>query len=152
MFGLFEEDGIMMMMIQIECDGDMFLFVVVGECGLLVSVVVGSKCQMILFNMVYLLQCVVIKVDEIQNLCVFGFEIELEVLQIVVNCWFVKMCCQFDVMYEFYCIGVIKGVVFDVDGKMVLIDLLQYFGIEQMVILFELGKVDIEICVKCVEV
>lgn len=129
-FGLFEEEGMIVIIVQIECDGEQLQFVVLVECGLFGQVVVGSKCQVILFNVVYLLEIVIIKVDEVQNLCVFGEEIELEVLQSVVSKCLQKMCCQFDVMYEFYCIGVIKGQIFDLDGKFVLVDLFECFGLK----------------------
>nr|WP_231937717.1 major capsid protein [Burkholderia lata] len=107
---------------------------------------------MIPFNTVHLPQRAVIKADEIQNLRAFGSETELEALQTVVNRRLAKMRRQLDATHEFHRIGAIKGAVLDADGKTVLIDLLQYFGIEQTVIPFELGKADTEIRVKCVEV
>ncbi|MBR8393494.1 major capsid protein [Burkholderia cenocepacia] len=150
--GLFEEDGITTTTIQIERDGDTLSLVAAGERGSPASVVVGSKRQMIPFNTVHLPQRAVIKADEIQNLRAFGSETELEALQTVVNRRLAKMRRQLDATHEFHRIGAIKGAVLDADGKTVLIDLLQYFGIGQTVIPFELGKADTEIRVKCVEV
>ena len=150
--GLFEEDGITTTTIQIERDGDTLSLVAAGERGSPAAVVGGSKRKMIPFNTVHLPQRAVIKADEIQNLRAFGSETELEALQTVVNRRLAKMRRQLDATHEFHRIGAIKGAVLDADGKTVLIDLLQYFGIEQTVIPFELGKADTEIRVKCVEV
>lgn len=150
--GLFEEDGITTTTIQIERDGDTLSLVAAGERGSPAAVVVGSKRGMIPFNTVHLPQRATIKADEIQNLRAFGSETELEALQTVVNRRLAKMRRQLDATHEFHRIGAIKGAVLDADGKTVLIDLLKYFGIDQTVIPFELGKADTEIRVKCVEV
>ncbi|WDR90619.1 major capsid protein [Burkholderia ambifaria] len=150
--GLFEEDGITTTTIQIERDGDTLSLVAAGERGSPSAIVVGSKRAMIPFNTVHLPQRSFVKADEIQNLRAFGSETELEALQTVVNRRLAKLRRQLDATHEFHRIGAIKGAVLDADGKTVLIDLLQYFGIEQTVIPFELGKADTEIRVKCVEV
>ncbi|OXI26870.1 major capsid protein [Burkholderia sp. AU16482] len=150
--GLFEEDGITTTTIQIERDGDTLSLVSAGERGSPSAIVVGSKRSMIPFNTVHLPQRTFVKADEIQNLRAFGSETELEALQTVVNRRLAKLRRQLDATHEFHRIGAIKGAVLDADGKTVLIDLLQYFGIEQTVIPFELGKADTEIRVKCVDV
>nr|WP_257835026.1 major capsid protein [Burkholderia glumae] len=150
--GLFEEDGITTTTIQIERDGDTLSLVAAGQRGSPAAVVEGSKRSMIPFNTVHLPQRATIKADEIQNLRAFGSETELEALQTVVNRRLAKMRRQLDATHEFHRIGAIKGAVLDADGKTVLIDLLKYFGIEQTVIPFEVGKADTEIRQKCVTV
>ncbi|MGC3025797.1 major capsid protein [Burkholderia sp. DN3021] len=150
--GLFEEDGITTTTIQIERDGDTLSLVSAGERGSPSAIVVGSKRSMIPFNTVHLPQRAFVKADEIQNLRAFGSETELEALQTVVNRRLAKLRRQLDATHEFHRIGAIKGAVLDADGKTVLIDLLKYFGIEQTVVPFELGRADTEIRVKCAEV
>ncbi|ORC49923.1 major capsid protein E [Burkholderia sp. A27] len=149
--GLFEEEGITTTVVQIERDGDTLALVPAGQRGASGAVVVGSKRNMIPFNTVHLPQRATIGADEIQNLRAFGSETELEAIQTVINKRLAKMRRQLDATHEFHRIGAVKGLILDADGKSVVADLLDRFGIEQTVISFELVKTDTEVRLKCAD-
>ncbi|MDR6447685.1 hypothetical protein J2794_003801 [Paraburkholderia terricola] len=149
--GLFEEEGITTTVVQIERDGDTLALVPTGQRGASGAVVVGSKRNMIPFNTVHLPQRATIGADEIQNLRAFGSETELEAIQTVINRRLAKMRRQLDATHEFHRIGAVKGLILDADGKSVVADLLDRFGIQQTVISFELTKTDTEVRLKCAD-
>ncbi|MFP3533927.1 major capsid protein, partial [Burkholderia sp. SIMBA_042] len=127
--GLFREEGISTLTVQIEKDGNTLALVPAGERGTSGLVVGASKRQMIPFNTVHLPQRATIGADEIQNLRAFGSETELEAIQTVINKGLAKMRRQLDATHEFHRIGAVKGLILDADGKSVVADLLDRFGI-----------------------
>ena len=70
--GLFREEGITTLTVQIEKDGDTLALVPAGERGTSGLVVAGSKRNLIPFNTVHLPERFTIKADEIQGIRAFG--------------------------------------------------------------------------------
>ena len=139
--GLFEEEGMTVTTAQIERDGEQLQLVASAERGSPGQVVVGSKRQVIPFNAVHLPEIATIKADEVQNLRAFGEETELEALQSVVSKRLQKMRRQLDATHEFHRIGAIKGQILDSDGKSVLVDLFERFGLKQQQLPILIGDV-----------
>ncbi len=150
--GLFAEEGITTTTVQIEKDGDSLALVSAGSRGAPGQIVTGSRRSMIPFNTIHLPQGATIMADEIQGLRQFGSESELESVQTVVNKRLVKMRRQLDATIEFHRIGAIKGQILDADGRTVLLDLLQQFGLIRKTVTFDLAKAETHLRSKCLEV
>ena len=150
--GLFAEEGITTTTVQIEKDGDSLALVPAGSRGAPGQIVTGSRRSMIPFNTIHLPQAATIMADEIQGLRQFGSESELESVQTVVNKRLVKMRRQLDATIEYHRIGAIKGQILDADGKTVLLDLLQQFGLTRKSVTFDLTKPETHLRSKCLEV
>ncbi|KVZ72536.1 major capsid protein [Burkholderia ubonensis] len=146
--GMFDEEGITTTVVQIERDGDKLALVAAGERGTPAPNVAGSKPNLIPFNTVHLPQRAGIKADEIQNLRPFGSDSELETLQNYVNRRLAKMRRMLDATHEFHRLGAIRGVILDADGKRVVANLLDSFGIKQQVVEYELSNPKTEIRIK----
>ncbi|XMB47176.1 major capsid protein [Pseudomonas fluorescens] len=127
--GLFREEGISTLTVQIEKDGDTLALVPAGERGTSGLVVAGSKRHMIPFNTVHLPQRFTIKADEIQGIRAFGTRSELQAVQDVVNKRLAKARRQLDATHEFQRMGALNGQVLDADGKTVLLDIYKTFGV-----------------------
>lgn len=150
--GLFEEDGITTTTVQIEKDGDTLALVPAGERGAPGVVVGGSKRQMIPFNTIHLPQLSTIRADEVQNIRAFGSETEVETVQNLVAKRQKKHRRALDATIEFHRVGAIRGQILDADGKTVLVDLYQTFGIKQKVIAMDLAKDDTHLRTKCLDI
>lgn len=137
--GLFEEDGITTTTVEIEKSGDTLALVAAGERGAPGQQVAGDPRDVLHFGTIHLPQDSTIRADEIQNLRAFGSESELETVQAVVAKRQLKHKRQLDATIEFHRVGAIKGVVLDADGKRVLLDLYQRFGIAQKEIEIDLS-------------
>ncbi|KWO22007.1 major capsid protein E [Burkholderia ubonensis] len=146
--GMFDEEGVTTTVVQIERDGDKLALVAAGERGTPAPNVAGSKPNLIPFNTVHLPQRASIKADEIQNLRAFGSDSELETLQNYVNRRLAKMRRMLDATHEFHRLGAIRGVILDADGKNVVANLLDSFGIKQQVVEYELSNPKTEIRIK----
>ncbi|WP_080498180.1 major capsid protein [Burkholderia pseudomallei] len=146
--GLFDEEGITTTTVQIERDGDTLALVQSGVRGQPAPNVLGSKPSLIPFNTVHLPQRAVIKADEIQNLRAFGDDSELETVQRYVDKRLAKMRRQLEATHEYHRLGAVRGVILDADGKHVVANLLDRFGIEQQVIEYELSNAKTEIRIK----
>ncbi|MBR8070198.1 major capsid protein [Burkholderia cenocepacia] len=146
--GLFGEEGITTTVVDIERDGEKLELVAVGERGTPAPNVIGSKPNLIPFRTVHLPQRAVIRADEIQNLRAFGADSELETLQRYVESRLAKMRRQIDATHEYHRLGAIRGVILDADGKRVVTNLLDRFGIEQVVVEYELSNAKTEIRIK----
>ena len=83
--GLFREEGVTTLTVQIEKDGDTLALVPAGERGSSGLVVAASKRNLIPFNTVHLPERFTIKADEIQGIRAFGTRTELQAVQDVVN-------------------------------------------------------------------
>ena len=149
--GLFEEEGVTTLTVQIEKDGDTLALVPAGERGTSGLVVGGSKRVLIPFNTVHLPQRFSIKADEIQGIRAFGTQGELQAVQDVVNKRLAKARRQLDVTHEFQRMGAIKGQVLDADGSTVLLDIYARFGVQRQSMPMELANPDTLVQVKCVE-
>jgi hypothetical protein len=149
--GIFEEEGVTTLTVQVEKDGDTLALVPAGERGTSGLVVGGSKRQLIPFNTVHLPQRFTIKADEIQGIRAFGSQSELQAVQDVVNKRLAKVKRQLDITHEFQRMGAIKGQVLDADGTTVLLDIFKRFGVQRQTLSMELGNKDILVQVKCVE-
>lgn len=137
--GIFEEDGVQSTSVQIEKDGDMLALVSAKERGAPGQIVTGDRRTMIAFSTVHLPQLATIKADEIQGVRAFGATSELQAMQDVVNRRLNKMRRQLDATHEWQRIGALKGQIIDANGKTVLVDILQQFGIQQSVVEMKFG-------------
>ena len=149
--GLFEEEGITTLTVQVEKDGDTLALVPAGERGTSGLVVGGSKRQLIPFNTVHLPQRFTIKADEIQGIRAFGTQSELQAVQDVVNKRLAKVRRQLDITHEFQRMGAIKGQVLDADGSSILLDIYERFGVKRQSISMRLNDKDSLVQVQCVE-
>lgn len=127
--GLFREEGISTITVQIEKDGDTLALVPAGERGTSGLVVGATKRQLIPFNTVHLPERFTIKADEIQGIRAFGSRTELQSVQDVVNKRLAKARRQLDATHEFQRMGALNGQVLDADGKTVLLDIYKTFGV-----------------------
>lgn len=148
--GLFQEEGITTLTVQIEKDGDTIALVPAGERGTSGLVVGGSKRNLIPFNTVHLPQRFAIKADEIQGIRA-GTRSELQSVQDVVNKRLAKCRRQLDVTHEFQRMGALNGQILDADGKTVLLDIYKTFGVSRKKMSMGLNDPATEIRVKCGE-
>jgi hypothetical protein len=146
--GLFREEGISTLTVQIEKDGDTLALVPAGERGTSGLVVGGTKRQMIPFNTVHLPERFTIKADEIQGIRAFGTRTELQSVQDVVNKRLAKARRQLDATHEFQRMGALNGQVLDADGKTVLLDIYKTFGVVRKKLTMGLGNPDTELRVR----
>ncbi|WP_286800170.1 major capsid protein [Pseudomonas sp. UBA4034] len=149
--GLFREEGISTLTVQIEKDGDTLALVPSGERGTSGLVVGPAKRQLIPFNTVHLPERFTIKADEIQGIRAFGTRSELQAVQDVVNKRLAKARRQLDATHEFQRMGALNGQVLDADGKTVLLDIYKSFGVNRQKLPMGLNSPDTELRVKCGE-
>ncbi|MFW3895936.1 major capsid protein [Pseudomonas bharatica] len=149
--GLFEEEGVTTLTVQIEKDGDKLALVPAGERGTSGLVVGGSKRILLPFNTVHLPQRFAIKADEIQGIRAFGTQTELQAVQDVVNRRLEKARRQLDATHEFHRMGAISGKVMDADGSTVLLDIYDRFGVERQSLSMGLNNPETNVQVQCVE-
>ncbi|MBN1079797.1 major capsid protein [Pseudomonas sp. 1079] len=149
--GLFREEGISTLTVQIEKDGDTLALVPSGERGTSGLVVGGTKRTLIPFNTVHLPERFTIKADEIQGIRAFGSRSELQAVQDVVNKRLAKARRQLDATHEFQRMGALNGQVLDADGKTVLLDIYKSFGVNRQKLPMGLNSPDTELRVKCGE-
>lgn len=140
--GLFQEEGVTTLTVQIEKDGEKLALVPAGERGTSGLVVGGSKRILVPFNTVHLPQRFAIKADEIQGIRAFGTQTELQAVQDVVNKRLGKARRQLDVTHEFHRMGAINGKVLDADGSTVLLDIYKTFGVSQQTLSMGLNDPD----------
>ncbi len=132
--GLFQEEGITTLTVQIEKDGDTLALVPTGERGTSGLVTGASKRQLIPFNTMHLPQRFTIKAAEIQGIRAFGQASELQAAQGVVNARLSKARRQLDAPHELQRMGALNGLALDADGSTVLLNIYQAFGVEQQVL------------------
>jgi hypothetical protein len=149
--GLFREEGITTLTVQIEKDGDTLALVPAGERGGSGLVVAASKRTLIPFNTVHLPERFTIKADEIQGIRAFGTRTELQAVQDVVNTRLAKARRQLDATHEFQRMGALNGLILDADGSTVLLNLYERFGVQRQKLSMELKDPKTELRVKCVE-
>ncbi|UVH52225.1 major capsid protein [Pseudomonas sp. CBSPBW29] len=149
--GLFREEGISTLTVQIEKDGDTLALVPAGERGTSGLVVGGAKRQMIPFNTVHLPERFTIKADEIQGIRAFGSRTELQSVQDVVNKRLAKARRQLDATHEFHRMGALNGQILDADGKTSLLDIYKTFGVVRKKLPMGLGNPDTELRVRAGE-
>jgi hypothetical protein len=149
--GLFQEEGITTLTVQIEKDGDTLALVPAGERGSSGLVVGASKRTLIPFNTVHLPQRFTIKADEIQGIRAFGTRNELQAVQDVVNARLLKARRQLDITHEFQRMGALNGLILDADGQTPLLDIYARFGVERQTLSMGLGDPATELRIKCGE-
>jgi hypothetical protein len=149
--GLFREEGISTITVQIEKDGDTLALVPAGERGTSGLVVGVTKRQLIPFNTVHLPERFTIKADEIQGIRAFGSRTELQSVQDVVNKRLAKARRQLDATHEFQRMGALNGQVLDADGKTGLLDIYKTFGVQRKKLPMGLGNPDTELRVRAGE-
>ncbi|KOX63288.1 elements of external origin, partial [Pseudomonas psychrophila] len=147
--GLFREEGITTLTVQIEKDGDTLALVPAGERGTSGLVVAGTKRHMIPFNTVHLPERFTIKADEIQGIRAFGTRSELQAVQDVVNRRLSKARRQLDATHEFQRMGALNGQILDADGTTVLLDLYKTFGVTRKKQSMGLNDQATELRVRC---
>ncbi|MFS1287485.1 major capsid protein [Pseudomonas piscis] len=149
--GLFREEGIPTVTVQIEKDGDTLVLVPAGERGTSGLVVPGTKRTMIPFNTVHLPERFTIKADEIQGIRAFGTRSELQAVQDVVNKRLAKARRQLDATHEFQRMGALNGQILDADGKTSLLDIYKVFGVTRKKLPMGLGNPETELRVRAGE-
>ncbi|OKA29285.1 major capsid protein E [Pseudomonas versuta] len=147
--GLFQEEGITTLTVQIEKDGDTLALVPAGERGTSGLVVAASKRTLIPFNTVHLPERFTIKADEIQGIRAFGTRSELQAVQDVVNARLLKARRQLDVTHEYQRMGALNGKILDADGRTVLLDIFDRFGVEQQTLSMEFAAGKDKLRVRC---
>ena len=147
--GLFREEGITTLTVQIEKDGDTLALVPAGERGTSGLVVSGTKRNLIPFNTVHLPQRFTIKADEIQGIRAFGSRSELQAVQDAVNKRLAKARRQLDATHEFQRMGALNGQILDADGTTVLLDIYKTFGVTRKKMPMGLNNAETELRVKC---
>lgn len=149
--GLFREEGISTLTVQIEKDGDTLALVPAGERGTSGLVVGGTKRTLIPFNTVHLPERFTIKADEIQGIRAFGSRTELQSVQDVVNKRLAKARRQLDATHEFQRMGALNGQILDADGKTSLLDIYKVFGVTRKKLPMGLGNPETELRVRAGE-
>ena len=149
--GLFREEGISTITVQIEKDGDTLALVPAGERGTSGLVVGATKRTLIPFNTVHLPERFTIKADEIQGIRAFGSRTELQSVQDVVNKRLAKARRQLDATHEFQRMGALNGQILDADGKTSLLDIYKTFGVNRKKLSMGLGNPDTELRVRAGE-
>ncbi|WP_411386974.1 major capsid protein [Pseudomonas sp. MPB03] len=149
--GLFEEEGVTTLTVQIEKDGDKLALVPAGERGTSGLVVNGSKRVLLPFNTIHLPERFTIKADEIQGIRAFGTQTELQAVQDVVNKRLDKARRQLDATHEFHRMGALNGKVLDADGTTVLLDIYDRFGVQRQTLPMGLNDPETNVQVQCVE-
>ncbi|AZC23224.1 major capsid protein [Pseudomonas sessilinigenes] len=149
--GLFREEGIPTVTVQIEKDGDTLVLVPAGDRGTSGLVVPGTKRTMIPFNTVHLPQRFSIKADEIQGIRAFGTRSELQAVQDVVNKRLARARRQLDATHEFQRMGALNGQILDADGKTSLLDIYKSFGVIRKKLPMGLGNPETELRVRAGE-
>lgn len=131
--GLFAEEGITTVSVEIEKIGQQFSLVPAAERGAPGKPVGKDKRTMRSFRAVHLPQRGSANADEVLGVRAFGAESELETVQSVVNNKLQKLRRNIDLTFEWQRMGAIKGQVLDADGTSVLLDLFAEFGVVQQV-------------------
>jgi len=149
--GLFREEGISTLTVQIEKDGDTLALVPAGERGTSGLVVAGTKRTLIPFNTVHLPERFTIKADEIQGIRAFGTRTELQAVQDVVNKRLAKARRQLDATHEFQRMGALNGQILDADGKTSLLDIYKVFSVTRKKLPMGLGNPETELRVRAGE-
>lgn len=149
--GLFREEGVPTLTVQIEKDGDTLALVPAGERGTSGLVVGGSKRKLIPFNTIHLPQRFSIKADEIQGIRAFGSTTELQAVQAVVNKRLGKARSQLDATHEYHRMGAVNGQVLDADGSTVLLDIYKTFGVSRQTLSMGLNDPNTNIQAQCVD-
>ncbi|CAI8915604.1 major capsid protein [Pseudomonas sp. IT-P218] len=147
--GLFQEEGITTLTVQIEKDGDTLALVPAGERGTSGLVVGASKRDLIPFNTVHLPERFTIRADEVQGIRAFGEQTELQAVQDVVNARLAKARRQLDATHEFQRAGALNGLILDADGQRVLLNIYDRFGVQRQELSMGLNAADTEVRVKC---
>ncbi len=129
--GLFEEQGVPSLVVQIEKDGTTLKLVEAKARGGVGQAVIADKRQLIPFNTVHLPQVFQILADEIQGIRAVGSRTELQGAEAVVARRLEKARRQLDLTHEYQRIGAIKGQVVDADGTTVLLDIYHAFGLKK---------------------
>lgn len=149
--GLFEEEGVTTVTVQIEKDGETLALVAAGERGTSGQVVNSSKRILLPFNTVHLPERFAIKADEIQGIRAFGEQTELQAVQDVVTKRLAKARRQLDATHEFHRMGALNGYVLDADGSTILLNIFNRFGLTPVEVQMELANPDTKVRVKCVD-
>ena len=149
--GLFQEEGITTLTVQIEKDGDTLALVPAGERGTSGLVVGASKRNLIPFNTVHLPERFTIKADEIQGIRAFGTRSELQAVQDVVNARLLKARRQLDITHEYQRMGALNGVILDADGKTILLDLYKRFDVQRQTLSMGFKDPEIKLRIQCLE-
>lgn len=129
--GLFQEESISTLYVDIELQGNTLALVSSAERGSRGQQVNEDKRKMLHFKAIHLPQVAKILADEIQNVRAFGSQSEVAVLQNKVVKRLEKMRIQLDATIEYQRLGAIQGKIMDADGTTVLVDLFSEFGLTQ---------------------
>lgn len=149
--GLFSEEGISTVALNIEREGTTLSLVPNAPRGASGQVKTADKRTMVAINTTHLPQRSTIGADEIQGVRAFGTESEVDTVQNVVNKRLAKHRRDLDATIEYQRIGALKGQVLDADGTTVLLDLFNVMGVTQQTKALALGTQTTKVNIKCVE-
>ena len=149
--GLFSEEGISTVALNIEREGTTLSLVPNAPRGASGQVKTADKRTMVAINTTHLPQRSTIGADEIQGVRAFGTESEVDTVQNVVNKRLAKHRRDLDATIEYQRIGALKGQVLDADGTTVLLDLFNVMGVTQQTKALALGTPTTKVNIKCVE-
>ena len=149
--GLFSEEGINTVSLNIELEGTTLSLVPNTPRGASGQVKTSDKRRMVAVNTTHLPQRSTIGADEIQGVRAFGTESEVQTIQNVVNKRLAKHRRDLDATIEYQRMGALKGQVLDANGTSVLLDLYQTFNVVQQTKALVLGTATTKVNIKCVE-
>lgn len=137
--GLFTEEGVTTTSVSIEMeDGELFL-VPDQPRGAPGQITVGDKRLLIPFNTLHLPTTGKVRADEVQNIRAFGSETEVQTVEALVNKLLQKMRRKLDATLAYHRVGAVTGIILDADGKKVLLNLFDRFGLQPQVQAMALG-------------
>lgn len=150
--GLFEPAGVSTTSVLIEKDGDKLGLVENKSRGAPGMVIGGDKRSGFTFTTAHLPTTATVLADEVQNVREFGSEDSMKAVQSVVNRRLAKMARFIDITHEYHRLGAMQGKVLDSDGKTVIYDLYQVFGIPEKTMSMALDTAGTDVQVKCLDV
>ena len=136
---LFSEYGIRTTTMMIEREGSSLKLVPTAPRGGVRDTVGRGKRKMIPIAAVHLPQGDTVMADEVQGIRAFGSETEVQGVQQLIKRQLTGMKGNIDLTLEHMRVGALKGQVLDADGKTVLWDLYQIFGMTRQVIGFNIN-------------
>lgn len=151
--GLFNEYGITTTTMMIERTGYGLKLVPAAPRGGVRATVGRERRKLIPIAAVHLPQGDTILADEVQGVRAFGSETELDGVQRLVQRQLAVLKGNIDLTLENMRVGALKGKVLDADGKSVLWDLYSIFGMNQVVLPFNINSAGstVDLKAKCVE-
>lgn len=130
--GLFEEEGVSDITVYVERKGSSISLIPAKERGAPGTVITGEKRDGIPFKIPHLPTEAFILPDEVQGVRMFGTADQMATVESVRDDKLTKMSLSLDQTLEYHRLGALQGKVYDADGKTVLVDLYNQFGLKEL--------------------